>query len=123
MSKYTIKKSEFKNFLLEIKFEKGCNLPFVDNYIAYEGHISKCSLLGYLIFLKHQLENYKIIYKFGEIDFQTFLTRRYSLIKEAEVEEESKLDKLDNHLRENFVEEQKISIKDLLELINEFQEE
>ena len=122
MSKY-LKKSEFKKFLMKIKLEKGCNLPFVDNYIAYEGNISKCNLYGYLLFLKYQLENYKIIYKLGEIDFQTFLNNWYTPIEKPEIEEESKLDKLDNHLRENFVEEQKISIKDLLELIEEFQEE
>lgn len=87
MSKYTVKKSEFKKFLCEIKFEKGCNLPFVDNYIAYEGHISKCSMLGYLIFLRYQLENYRIIYKFGEMDFETYLNERYSPIEELESEE------------------------------------
>lgn len=117
-----VKRWEFNHFLMKVKLDEDDVFPFLGNYFDYEKDDKFRTLYGYFAFLKSELESYRNVIIVGEIDFQTFLTRQYSLIKEPEVEE-SKLDKLDNHLRENFVEEQKISIKDLLELIQEFQEE
>ena len=118
-----VKKWEFGYYLMKIKLDKSCNLPFAENYFTFETNEKDYSLYGYLTFLKFQLESYRNVITLGEWDFQKYLNNKFLPIEETENKEESKLNKLDNHLRENFVEEQKISIKDLLELIEEFQEE
>ena len=109
------KKSDLKKFLIEIKLKKSCNLSFVDNYISYEGNISRCNLLGYLYFLKYQLANYKIIYKFGEEDFQTYLNKQYPPRKQQ-------VDRIDEGLRDCYSEKAKLSIKEILEFIDIFRE-
>lgn len=120
MSK-NLKKSELDCFLGRIGVDKGSTLVFAKNYFAYrKDSVTAPTLLGYILFLKDQLKFYRMVVRYGEESFEEFLDRNYPPIEEPEIEEESKLD---NHLRENFVEEQKISIKDLLELIEEFQEE
>ena len=118
-----VKKWEFGYYLMKIKLDQSCNLPFAENYFTFETNEKDYSLYGYLTFLKFQLESYRNVITLGEWDFQKYLNNKFLPIEETENKEESKLNKLDNHLRENFVEEQKISIKDLLELIEEFQEE
>ena len=108
-----LKMWEFSSLLHDFKIDKDGKLPFIDNFISSEKHscLGK-NLWHYLFFLKSEYESFRNTAAFGLINFQEYLNSEYPPIVEP-------IDELDSRLREQFLEDDTLTVGHILEIIDD----
>ncbi len=112
-----LSKSEFACYLLGLEFNEKGQCPFVDNYFASKVSSDSKNMYMFLFFLKMELEDYKNLVRHGEINFQEFLNNRYPPVDINS--DSSLLDELDSRLREQFLEDDTLTVGHILEIIDD----
>ena len=64
--------------------------PFVDNFLASCIDEDRNDMFSFLLFMKSELQEYRRIVTYGEIDFQEYLNRRYPPVSLDETKKSKK---------------------------------
>lgn len=117
-----LKRKEFEEFSKKLEFKEDGKLPFFDyceKYFKILGCETHLNLHCYIAFLTMYLEKYKNEVCLGELNFNEFLNKEFSF---EVVEETSDLEQLDDYLRANFLEEDVLTVKEVMKFVDAFRE-
>lgn len=112
-----IRESEFKCYLMDLDFNELGQSPFIDNFLASDFLSGDKSIFSFLLFLKLSMESYKRRIEHGELSFQEFLNNLHPPVA---LVDKTALQVLKNYLTENYNKNDKLSVKQILDIIDSY---